>query len=1043
MKRFLAFSLIVIVFAGTLAGCRKKHGDGGQESDGSGGSPGRGGGGNLPGNGGENDVVAPGAATDLSLTGVTHLTATLTWTASGDDFASGQAASYDLRYSTTPIATDADFSGATEVSGEPTPAAPGSPETKTVMGLSSETDYWFALKTIDDAGNASPMSNVVQGRTLPPPDVTAPPAVTDLAVIETSSVDAKLQWTAPGDDGAGGGPASTYDVRYSTSPIDAANFDAATPANGEPVPAQPGEQETFTAGNLTAGLTYWFALRTGDEVPNVSELSNVVSATLPVPDTTAPSAINDLAVSTPTPYTLTLTWLAPGDDGNAGTASAYLVRYALAPILTETDFDNATAVGNPPAPEAAGTPQSLVVNNLEPASTYYFAVRAVDEVPNTGAISNSPAGTTAPPPDLTAPAAINNLGVVAWTDTTISLSWTAPGDDGWTGTAALYEIRWSSLPVTTDALFDAANPVPGAPTPLAAGSAQTFVVTGLASGTTFYFSIRAKDEAGNTAGISNGAAGTTSLLPVTLTIEETEPNNSTDTANPLPPGTAGHGHLDTLADLDYWSFQANAGDVFTVELFGTRMTQATWNSSDAIPILQLLDPSGDTLLRHDRGSWKSGDQDLDVPLFRAPVTGKFFVRLQASNDNAVREYAILVRPVPLPLVFESEAPGVKGGNDKRDDAEELTLPVNVYGWHVNNESDYFSFEVSAATVLRFEVVAYRNGIAKGCGYTNPRLWLYDPAGKKAMMVSDSVFEDVEFTWLASTKGTWTVRVFDDGGSSGDGPYFLHVDSSPAPKTSESEPNNVPAEANPVAYGDFRNAYADKKDEDWFAFTGSAGDLVRIKVYDAENSEDARHHIIVDIVGANGTAVIPSDPQQGSLHTVRAMLRESGIHYIRVKGWSSDTLYAFELQRFLAVPIESEPNDSPGAADVMDLAGRASGLISADGDVDVFSFAATSTELVTLAAYARPAAAPPGSDGDSERSGHGSTMSPKLTVRDAEGNVLAVSTDGLKNVSAESVTNPLPTLELTFVAPTSGNFTVTVEDTKGKGSETGTYAIQRR
>ena len=48
----------------------------------------------------------------------------------------------------------------------------------TVSGLSSDTTYYFALKTSDEAANVSALSNVPSARTL---DVTAPAAVTNLA----------------------------------------------------------------------------------------------------------------------------------------------------------------------------------------------------------------------------------------------------------------------------------------------------------------------------------------------------------------------------------------------------------------------------------------------------------------------------------------------------------------------------------------------------------------------------------------------------------------------------------------------------------------------------------------------------------------------------------------------------------------------------------------------------------------------------------------------------------------------------------------------
>ena len=55
-----------------------------------------------------------------------------------------------------------------------------------------------------------------------------------------------LHWIAPADDNGTGGRISSYDLRYSTATISAANWDAATQVTGEPAPAAPGQQEVFT-----------------------------------------------------------------------------------------------------------------------------------------------------------------------------------------------------------------------------------------------------------------------------------------------------------------------------------------------------------------------------------------------------------------------------------------------------------------------------------------------------------------------------------------------------------------------------------------------------------------------------------------------------------------------------------------------------------------------------------------------------------------------------------------------------------------------------
>lgn len=113
---------------------------------------------------------------------------------------------------------------------------------------------------------------------LGPPDTTAPAAVTDLAAKGPTSSSITLTWTAPGDDG-NTGTATSYDIRYSTSTITDANWDSATQCTGEPAPQLAGSSETFSVTGLGANTTYYFALKTSDEVPNESPLSNVANNT--------------------------------------------------------------------------------------------------------------------------------------------------------------------------------------------------------------------------------------------------------------------------------------------------------------------------------------------------------------------------------------------------------------------------------------------------------------------------------------------------------------------------------------------------------------------------------------------------------------------------------------------------------------------------------------------------------------------------------------------------------------------------------------------
>jgi len=120
-----------------------------------------------------------------------------------------------------------------------------------------------------------------------PADTIPPDAVTDLTVSESTINSVTLIWTAPGDDG-NVSTASTYDIRYSTSEITDANWASATQCTGEPAPQSAGSTESFVVTGLSAGTTYYFALKTANEVPNWSDLSNVPSGTTEAPPENQP-----------------------------------------------------------------------------------------------------------------------------------------------------------------------------------------------------------------------------------------------------------------------------------------------------------------------------------------------------------------------------------------------------------------------------------------------------------------------------------------------------------------------------------------------------------------------------------------------------------------------------------------------------------------------------------------------------------------------------------------------------------------------------------
>ncbi len=98
--------------------------------------------------------------------------------------------------------------------------------------------------------------------------------------------------------------------------------------------------------------------------------------------------------------------------------------------------------------------------------------------------------------DGNGPYNILDLHVTAVSDSSVTLAWTATGDDADQGAAATYDIRYRLNGITGDTWEEAAQVV-GEPSPKVAGTAETFEVLGLDHDSTYFFGLLACDEAGN------------------------------------------------------------------------------------------------------------------------------------------------------------------------------------------------------------------------------------------------------------------------------------------------------------------------------------------------------------------------------------------------------------------------------------------------------------------------------------------------------------------------------------------------------------------
>ncbi len=118
--------------------------------------------------------------------------------------------------------------------------------------------------------------------------------------------------------------------------------------------------------------------------------------------------------------------------------------------------------------------------------------------------------------DTTAPAPVADLAATELLLTQVRLTWTATGDDGMTGTANAYDIRYSTSPITPET-WDSATQAAGEPKPQAAGTQEEFLLSGLEPETTYYFAMQVLDNVGNVSPLSNIVIATTSAGSIVFT----------------------------------------------------------------------------------------------------------------------------------------------------------------------------------------------------------------------------------------------------------------------------------------------------------------------------------------------------------------------------------------------------------------------------------------------------------------------------------------------------------------------------------------------
>jgi hypothetical protein len=313
-------------------------------------------------------VTAVASAPEASLT--------ISWQAALDDLTPAQGIVYEVFLATTAGAENLNLPDAV--------SKPGA-TSLTVSGLSqASTTYYVVVRAVDAAGNVdTSLESVVEKSGMSGSDGVAPvfSGCSSAASVDAQSI--TVTWQSATDNST---PAAqiVYDV-------------FAAPTQGGQDFSHPSKTFTSTDGTaltgglvdgLKSGTTYYVVCRARDLSANEDQNTFARVATTAV-DSVPPTFAGVSGVRNATPTSVELYWNTQATDDQTPSDSIVYVAY-------QSSTSNGEVFGDAGAPVATSLPgaTSMPITGLNPATTYYWVVRAEDRAGNIEADVTQTSATT-------------------------------------------------------------------------------------------------------------------------------------------------------------------------------------------------------------------------------------------------------------------------------------------------------------------------------------------------------------------------------------------------------------------------------------------------------------------------------------------------------------------------------------------------------------------------------------------------------------------------------------------------------------------------
>ena len=259
--------------------------------------------------------------------------------------------------------------------------------------------------------------------------------------------------------------------------------------------------------------------------------------------------------------------------------------------------------------------------------------------------------------------------------------------------------------------------------------------------------------------------------------QEKEDNDTVALATPLGgANVVGMGSIYPQSDVDYWSFQATAGDRVYAATMTAESSSATFDT-----VLDLISTNGTSVLETDDNDGSLAASSSSIAGKVLPFTGTYYLKVTAIGFTpVVRPYFLHLRVQHAAATPETEP------NNGPGTAMALPAGGHISGVHLGGDEDWFSIALGAgdSVYLGLDADPERNGIT-----WNPRLsfGFFGDAGDQLLSAddADTVSPNSEALFATvKTAGTYYVKV-DSASSPGGASETYGLSVSVHPNTPES------------------------------------------------------------------------------------------------------------------------------------------------------------------------------------------------------------------------------------------------------------------